>query len=47
MKTITVLCLVVCMIGGCTTLQPVANVPSDLSQHYSDGGVLSPQIKDT
>jgi hypothetical protein len=30
------------MIGGCTTLQPVANSPSDLSQHFSDGGVLHP-----
>jgi hypothetical protein len=38
----TALCLVVCMIRGCTTLRPVANVPSDLSQHYSDGGVLRP-----
>jgi hypothetical protein len=42
MKEITVLCLVVFMIGGCTTLRPVPNVPSDLSQHYSDGGVLRP-----
>jgi hypothetical protein len=42
MKAFTVLCLVVCMIGGCTTLQPVANAPSDLSQHFGDGGVLKP-----
>jgi len=42
MKTFTVLCLIICMIGGCTTLQPVANVPSDLSEHFSDGGVLKP-----
>jgi hypothetical protein len=42
LKTFTVLCLVVCMIGGCTTLQPVANAPSDLSQHFNDGGVLQP-----
>jgi len=42
MKTFTVLCLIISMIGGCTTLQPVANVPSDLSQHFSDGGVLKP-----
>jgi hypothetical protein len=40
MKSLTVLCLIVCMIGGCTTLRPIANVPSDLSQHFSDGGVL-------
>jgi hypothetical protein len=42
MRTFTVLCLIVCMIGGCTTLQPVANAPSDLSQHFNDGGVLKP-----
>jgi hypothetical protein len=40
MKPFTALCLIVCLIGGCTTLQPVANVPSDLAQHFSDGGVL-------
>jgi hypothetical protein len=40
MKPLVVLCLIVCLIGGCTTLQPVANAPSDLSQHYSDGGAL-------
>jgi hypothetical protein len=28
------------MIGGCTTLHPIANVPTDLSQHFSDGGAL-------
>ena len=42
MRAFTVFCLIVCMIGGCTTLQPVANVPSDLSQHFGDGGVLKP-----
>lgn len=42
MKALTVLYLVLCMIGGCTTLQPVANTPSDLSQHFGDGGVLKP-----
>ncbi len=42
MKAFTVLCLIVCMAGGCTTLRPVANVPGDLSQHYGDGGVLQP-----
>jgi hypothetical protein len=42
MKTFMVLCLIVCMIGGCTTLHPIANAPSDLSQHFSDGGVLQP-----
>jgi hypothetical protein len=41
MKELTVLCLIVCMLG-CTTLQPVANVPGDLSQHFSDDGVLKP-----
>ena len=40
MKRFTVLCLIVCMISGCTTLHPIANAPSDLSQHFSDGGVL-------
>jgi hypothetical protein len=30
------------MIGGCTTLHPIANVPSDLSQHFGDGGALRP-----
>jgi hypothetical protein len=40
MKTFTVVCLIVCMIGGCTTLHPIANAPRDLSQHFSDGGVL-------
>lgn len=42
MRALTVLCLIVCMLGGCTTLRPVANVPSDLSQHFGDGGVLKP-----
>jgi hypothetical protein len=42
MKTFVVICLVVCMVTGCTTLQPVANVPGDLSQHFNDGGVLKP-----
>jgi len=42
MKAFVVVWLIACMIGGCTTLQPVANVPSDLSQHFSDGGVLQP-----
>jgi hypothetical protein len=42
MKSFMVLCLIVCMIGGCTTLHPIANAPSDLSQHFSDGGVLQP-----
>ena len=42
MRAFTVLCLIVCMMGACTTLQPVANVPSDLSQHFGDGGVLKP-----
>jgi hypothetical protein len=42
MKTFVVLCLMVCMVAGCTTLQPVANVPGDLSQHFNDGGVLKP-----
>ena len=42
MKTLVVLCLIVCVISGCTTLHPIANVPSDLPQHFSDGGVLQP-----
>lgn len=42
MKSFLVFCLIVCMVGGCTTLQPVANAPSDLSQHFGDGGVLKP-----
>jgi hypothetical protein len=42
MKRVTVLCLIVCMSGGCTTLHPIANAPSDLSQHFGDGGVLQP-----
>ena len=42
MKAFTVLCLIACMIGGCTTLRPVANAPSDSSQHFGDGGVLKP-----
>jgi hypothetical protein len=42
MKPFVVLCLIVCMVAGCTTLQPVANVPGDLSQHFNDGGVLKP-----
>jgi hypothetical protein len=40
MRAFTVLCLIVCMIGGCTTLRPIVNAPSDLSQHFNDGGVL-------
>ena len=42
MKPFVVLYLIVCMIGGCTTLRPVANVPSDLSQQFDEGGVLQP-----
>lgn len=42
MKTFLAMYLIVCMIGGCTTLHPIANAPSDLSQHFSDGGVLQP-----
>jgi hypothetical protein len=42
MKTFMVLGLIVCMIGGCTTLHPIANAPSDLSQHFGDGGILQP-----
>src|SRR5208337_306974 len=42
MKAFTVMCLIVSMIGGCTTLHPIANAPSDLSQHFNDGGVLQP-----
>lgn len=40
MKTCTALYLIVYMLTGCTTLQPIANAPSDLSQHFNDGGVL-------
>ena len=40
MKVFMVFCLIVCISGGCTTLQPVANAPIDLSQHFNDGGVL-------
>jgi hypothetical protein len=42
MKSFVVASLIVCMIGGCTTLHPIANAPSDLSQHFGDGGVLQP-----
>jgi hypothetical protein len=42
MKPFMAWCLIVCMIGGCTTLHPIANAPSDLSQHFNDGGVLQP-----
>jgi hypothetical protein len=42
MQTLIVRCLVVCIIGGCTTLHPIANVPSNLSEHFSDGGALRP-----
>ena len=42
MKTFVVLCLMVCMSCGCTTLHPIGNAPSDLSQHFGDGGVLQP-----
>ena len=42
MKSFVVLCLIACMVGGCTTLHPIVNAPSDLSQHFSDGGVLQP-----
>jgi hypothetical protein len=42
MKPFMAWCLIVCKIGGCTTLHPIANAPSDLSQHFNDGGVLQP-----
>lgn len=41
-KTPIVLLMAVCMVCGCTTLHPIANVPNDLSQHFSDGGALHP-----
>jgi hypothetical protein len=41
-KTWVVTCLIVSMIGGCTTLHPIANAPGDLPQHFGDGGVLQP-----
>lgn len=42
MKSFLAWYLIVCLTGGCTTLQPIANAPSDLSQHFNDGGVLQP-----
>jgi hypothetical protein len=42
MRSFLAWCLIVCLTGGCTTLQPIANAPSDLSQHFNDGGVLQP-----
>lgn len=42
MKAFLAFCLIVCLGCGCTTLQPVANAPSDLSQHFGDGGLLKP-----
>jgi hypothetical protein len=42
MKRLMVLCLIICMIGGCTTLHPILNAPGDLPQHFGDGGVLQP-----
>jgi hypothetical protein len=42
MKPFMVWCVIVCMLGGCTTLHPIANAPSDLSQHFNDDGVLQP-----
>jgi hypothetical protein len=41
MKTFVVPALIACTLG-CTTLHPIANAPSDLSQHFNDGGVLQP-----
>ena len=42
MKSFMAWFLIVCLMGGCTTLQPIANAPTDLSQHFNDGGVLHP-----
>lgn len=42
MKAFIVQCLIVCLICGCTTLHPIANAPSDLSQRFGDGGALQP-----
>jgi hypothetical protein len=42
MKSFMAWSLIVCLMGGCTTLQPIANAPRDLSQHFNDGGVLQP-----
>ncbi len=42
MKPFVMLFLIVFVIAGCTTLRPIANVPSDLSPHFGDGGVLRP-----
>jgi hypothetical protein len=44
MRTFMAQCLIICMIGGCTTLQPIANAPSDLSQHFGDGASCNPEI---
>jgi hypothetical protein len=41
MKTF-LLCLIISMLCGCTTWNPIANVPQDLSGHFGDGGVLKP-----
>jgi hypothetical protein len=42
MKTLLVLYLTICTISGCATLRALPNVPNDLSQQFTDGGVLKP-----
>jgi hypothetical protein len=42
MKTLMALCLIICMIGGCTGLHPILNAPGDLPQYSGDRGVLQP-----
>ena len=40
MKQWMVFAIVVCMLGGCTTWQPLESKPTDLPQHFNDGGLL-------
>jgi hypothetical protein len=42
MKQWMVIALTISLLAGCTTMQPIQSRPTDLSQHFSDGGALQP-----
>jgi hypothetical protein len=42
MKAFIAFCLIVCVVGGCTTLQPVTGSPAAVQQRISSGALLKP-----
>jgi hypothetical protein len=40
MKEFMVLCLIICLLAGCTTFQPVTGKPADVQQRIASGALL-------